>query len=153
MKNTLTALLLLATAAMHGNAAAEPRTYPPQGIRPDLDITYVFLRASAGGPAVTSVRTSRAYWVCYTVRNIGAAPSGGFRVSASGVLGAQHHDHAGLAVNASRQRCFYDATGPSTPGNYPAFLLADSQQAVQETSESNNTETFNVTIAPSLPHW
>jgi hypothetical protein len=127
-----------------------PSTAPlPAPPGPDLIIREAWLRTTAAPARTTTLRRGQAYLACFTVANVGTAPSPGFRVGGGGlgVPVAPFQDHVGLAVGASRTGCITYPTTPP-PGAYNLGLEADSRHVVPELNEGNNTATLRVTVTP-----
>jgi len=116
---------------------------------PDLVIKEAWLRTRLSLLRVRALRAARPYLACFTVANIGAGASGGFRIGGGG-LGvpiAPFQDQAGLPPGAARSGCLVYATAPP-PGTYRLGLTADSMNAVTELHEDNNTATIKVIVVP-----
>ena len=114
---------------------------------PDLIFKDAWVRTQLSPLRVKALRTAKPYLACFTVANIGAGASGGFRVGGGGlgVPVAPYQDHASLLPGAARTGCLTYATAPP-PGAYRLGLTADSLNAVTELREDNNTATINVIV-------
>jgi hypothetical protein len=116
---------------------------------PDLTIERTWLALPGSSTHVQAVHNGHPYLACFIVANIGAAPSGPFRVAGGG-LGIPtnpYQDHASLAAGASRQGCLNYPTTPA-PGSYNLGIMADSLHAVHESREDNNEAVIHVVVVP-----
>jgi hypothetical protein len=137
------------TAASAQMTPAPMRTPIRPGVAlPDLTIEDAWL-ALPNGRRVKGVSVHSAYLACFLVANIGAAPSGIFRVQGGG-LGIKigpYQTYGSLGPGATRQGCLSYPTTPA-PGTYNLGLEADSLHVVRESNESNNTAVIQVIVHP-----
>ncbi len=136
-------------AAQSQPQSSIPRPPPPRHGLPDLTFRVTWLELPGSTVHVKAVHNGKPYLACFTVVNIGSAPSGTFRVSGGG-LGITYNpyqDHASLAPGAGRQGCLKYPTTPA-PGSYKLGIEADSQHVVHESNEGNNEAVIPVTVIP-----
>jgi hypothetical protein len=130
-------------------SCAPPLPPPPAPRFADLLFRAAFLRQTVGGPSVPNVHRGRPYLACFTVANVGDAPSAPFVVRGGGlgVPTTPTQAHAGLAPGATRDGCLVYPTTPVI-GSYRLGIEVDSGHAVAERVETNNTSSIPVTVVP-----
>lgn len=116
----------------------------------DLTIRDWWVRPDAkSGNASNEVKFGQKYQVCFIVANIGLAPSGSFTVQGGGlgVASGPVQHQAGMARGESREGCLdYPATPP--PGAYRLIVTVDGPNAVDESNETNNSRSEEITVFP-----
>ncbi len=107
---------------------------------PDFIISSWWFEDPVSQAHITSVVAGHGYLACYVVKNQGPGNAGGFSVTGSLPGGnIQTQNFNGLPSGGSYSSCFNGAPAVATNGGLSVGWIADANNQVAETNETNNS--------------